>query len=145
MDERIESNRGYAPARPRKHMGVATSDPNYLPPVDNPRAPSHSRDVQVPLRKSNLGRGGSAQNASSAPRGGYIPPSSPTLRVRSREGAGSASNTRAGRNYISQPKKSHSIFTSRAEQRRRRLLVILIIMIVLAVALALVWFFFLRK
>ena len=46
----------------RKHMGVATSDPTYLPPVDNPNAPATDRKARVPVRKVSYGSGGSAQN-----------------------------------------------------------------------------------
>ena len=45
----------------RKHMGIATSDPTYLPPVDNPRAPASNRETHTPRRKASLGKGGSAQ------------------------------------------------------------------------------------
>ena len=54
----------------RKHMGVATSDPTYLPPVDNPNAPATDRKARVPVRKVSYGSGGSAQNYISTPKKG---------------------------------------------------------------------------
>lgn len=126
----------------RKHMGVATSDPTYLPPVNNPNAPQRDRNVRVPVRKTTYGSGGSAQTGGVARRsGGYIPPSSPTLQVRANEGG---SNISPGRSYISQPKKGHTIFTSRQDRQRRRVKILLAILVVATVALALFWFFALR-
>ena len=127
-------------ARPasRKHMGVAT----YLPPVNNPNAPQRDRNVRAPVRKTTYGSGGSAQTGGVARRpGGYIPPSSPTLQVRANEGG---SNISPGRNYISQPKKGHTIFTSRQDRQRRRVKILIEILVVATVALALFWFFDLR-
>lgn len=126
----------------RKHMGVATSDPTYLPPVNNPNAPKNGRKVRIPVRKTSYGVGGSAQTGSTAARsGGYVPPSSPTLQVRANEGS---SNITPGRNYISQPKKGHAIFTSREDRNRKRMRVLLIVLVLAAIALALAWFFLLR-
>lgn len=126
----------------RKHMGVATSDPTYLPPVNNPNAPQGDRKVRVPSRKTSYGSGGSAQTGGTARRaGGYVPPSSPTLQVRTNEGG---SNISPGRNYISQPKKGHTIFTSRQDRQRRRVKLLLAALILATVALALFWFFVLR-
>ena len=89
-------------ARPasRKHMGVATSDPTYLPPVNNPNAPQRDRNVRVPVRKTTYGSGGFAQTGGVARRpGGYIPPSSPTLQVRANEAA--ATSRLAGAIFLS--------------------------------------------
>lgn len=124
----------------RKHMGVATSDPTYLPPVDNPRAPASNRETRAPRRKASLGKGGSAQEGGGSMRtGGYIPPSSPTLQVRGGEqGLGKPSS------YISQPKKGRSIFVSRHDRARKRTQLLLFILILAAIALALFWFFVLR-
>ena len=77
----------------RKHMGVATSDPTYLPPVDNPDAAT-DRKARVPVRKVWYSRsGGSAQNG--PPLGpitpSRIPVASPTLQVRTHEGGGNTS------------------------------------------------------
>lgn len=106
--------------RPRKHMGVASSDPEYLPAT---------------------GKGAS---------GGYIPPSSPTLRIRANErgGAGPAAGGQTGQlhydRYLQVPKKGHAIFSSRQSRQRRRIQLLLAVLIVAAVVLALVWFFVLR-
>lgn len=128
----------------RKHMGVATSDPTYLPPVDNPNAPKAGRSPRVPTRKVSYGSGGSAQNGLSSGHGhtsSRIPPSSPTLQVRTNEGGG---NISPGRSYISTPKKGRAIFTSRQDRQRKRIKFALAIMIIAAIALALFWFFALR-
>lgn len=126
----------------RKHMGVATSDPTYLPPVDNPNAPATDRKARVPVRKVSYGSGGSAQNGiPSGQSPSRIPVASPTLQVRTYEGGG---NISPRRNYISTPKKGRAIFTSRQDRQRRRIKIALGIMIVAAIALALFWFFVLR-
>ena len=105
----------------RKHMGVATSDPTYLPPVDNPNAPASDRRARIPVRKVSYGSGGSAQNGiPSGQSPSRIPVASPTLQVRTHEGGGNIS------------------------PRRRRIKIALGIMIVAAIALALFWFFVLR-
>ena len=107
--------------RPRRHMGVASSDPEYLPKPD----PT-----------------------------GYVPPSSPTLRIRANEqgaahghqplkGDGQKGRLHYDR-YLQQPKKGRSIFTSRQDRQRRRVQVLLGVLIVAAIALALFWFFVLR-
>lgn len=139
MDERYSQNSSpasqeparrapYTPyQRPRKHMGVASNDPEYLP--------------TAPLNNTP----------------GRIPPSSPTLRVRSYERGSAQGGQRAqaplqgGGNgqlhydrYISTPKKGRSIFTSQQQRQRKRVQVLLAVLIVAAIALALVWFFVLR-
>ena len=79
----------------RKHMGVATSDPTYLPPVDNPNAPASDRKARVPVRKVSYGSGGSAQNGiPSGQSPSRIPVASPTLQVRTHEGGGNISPRR---------------------------------------------------
>ncbi len=112
----------------RKHMGVATSDPTYLPPVDNPNAPASDRRARIPVRKVSYGRGGSAQNGiPSGQSPSRIPVTSPTMPVRTHEGGGHISPRR---NYISTPKKGRAIFTSRQDRQRRRIKIALGIMIV---------------
>ncbi len=126
----------------RKHMGVATSDPTYLPPVDNPNAPASDRKARIPVRKVSYGSGGSAHNSAPASKSpSHIPVSSPTLQVRTHEGAG---NISPRRNYISTPKKGRAIFTSRQDRQRRRIKIALGLMVVAAIALALFWYFVLR-
>lgn len=143
-------------SRPRKHMGVATNDPEYLPPVDNPRfsartssqtddtahGPSHPGG---PLRGS--ARGGASQGQ------GYIPPSSSTLKVRPRDrgaaGGPAVGGAPGGKQlhydrYISVPKKGKTIFTSRQARQHRNTQILLVVLILAAIALALVWFFLLR-
>lgn len=141
MDEQIPQPRPATPGT-RKHMGVATSDPTYLPPVNNPNAPASDRKTRVPVRKVSYGSGGSAQNGiPSGQSPSRIPAASPTLQVRTHEGGG---NISPRRNYISTPKKGRAIFTSRQDRQRRRIKIALAIMIVAAIALALFWFFVLR-
>ena len=97
----------------RKHMGVATATPRNLPPVNNPNAPQRDRNVRVPVRKDHVWqwrvRADRRRRATSRR---LHSSSSPTLQVRANEGG---SNISPGRNYISQPKKGHTIFTSRQE------------------------------
>lgn len=106
--------------RPRKHMGVASSDPEYLPQTE----PT-----------------------------GYVPPSSPTLRIRANERGGRdvqpiKGNGQSGQlhydRYLQKPKKGRSIFTSQQDRQRRHVQVLLAVLIVAAIALALFWFFVLR-
>lgn len=106
--------------RPRKHMGVASSDPEYLPQAD----PS-----------------------------GYVPPTSPTLRIRANErnkqnghagvGDGQPGQPNYSR-YLTKPKRGRSIFTSQQDRQRQRVQILLAVLIVAAIALALFWFFVLR-
>lgn len=149
MDEQLpqsaQTARQQAPqthARGRKHMGVASSDPTYLPPVDNPHAPRPEHKTRVPARRVTYGSGGSAQNGLSSGKGpSRATPANPTLQVRADTGAG---NISPRRNYISTPKKGRAIFTSRQDRQRRRIKIALTVMIIAAVALALFWFFVLR-
>lgn len=107
--------------RPRKHMGVASSDPEYLPQTEAT---------------------------------GYVPPSSPTLRIRANERGSARTNQPLKGNaqpgqlhydrYLQQPKKGRSIFTSQQDRQRRRVQILLAVLIVAAIALALFWFFVLR-
>ena len=134
MDEQQNTNAGARPQaspranpderfrRARKHMGVATSDPEYLPPV-----PGGDKGP------------------------GYIPPSSPTLRTRANERTPQAAKKGSGKpgglrydRYLSTPKRGKSIFTSQQARRRTHAQHILAVLIILAVALALVWFLLLR-
>lgn len=141
MDEQIPQPRPATPGT-RKHMGVATSDPTYLPPVNNPNAPKTDHKPRIPARKISYGSGGSAQSgAPSSQQSSRIPVASPTLQVRSRESGG---NISPRRNYISTPKRGRSIFTSRQDRQRRRIKIALGVMIIAAAALALFWFFVLR-
>lgn len=105
----------------RKHMGVATNDPEYLPPTGP------------------------------APGAGRIPPSSSTLRIRANERggksgtrAGAPDGSHHYERYLQTPKKGRSIFTSQQQRQRKRTQALLAVLILAAVALALVWFFILR-
>lgn len=140
-------------SRPRKHMGVASNDPEYLPPVDNPRfSPRTSTQLDdAAAGASRLGitsrgpaRGGVSQGQ------GYIPPSSSTLKVRTRDRGGVSAGPAGGGKqlhydrYISVPKKGKTIFTSRQARQHRNAQILLAVLVLAAIALALVWFFLLR-
>lgn len=99
----------------RKHMGVATSDPEYLAPVAQPAGKA------------------------SGPRGSSVPaPAHPPKRA---EAPGEHPNYSR---YLSTPKKGKAIFTSRQQRQRRKIKVLLALLIVLSCALALFWYFVLR-
>ncbi len=141
MDEQASQTRPTTGGT-RRHMGVATSDPTYLPPVNNPNAPKSDRKTRVPARRVSYGSGGSAQNGTTAGQSSpRAPIAGPTVQVRTHDGGG---NISPRRNYISTPKKGHAIFTSRQDRQRKRVKIALGIMIVAAIALALFWFFVLR-
>lgn len=141
-------------SRPRKHMGVASNDPEYLPPVDNPRfSPRTSLRVDdAPAGATRLGDSPRGSIRSGVSQGqGYVPPSSPTLKVRTRSNAGPGNADGAGGGkqlhydrYISVPKKGKTIFTSRQARQHRNAKILLVVLILAAIALALVWFFLLR-
>ena len=116
MDDQLPQERP-ASGGTRKHMGVATSDPEYLPPVGHGRGTEH------------------AMGAPSAVRGHGDNPH--------RTQAPSGAQPNYGR-YISTPKKGRSIFTSRQDRQRRRVKILLGVLIIAATALALFWFFVLR-
>ncbi len=141
-------------SRPRKHMGVASNDPEYLPPVDNPRfsprTSSRVDDAQAGTTRPGDSPRGSIRGSVSQGQG-YVPPSSPTLKVRTRSnvGPGNVGGTGGGKQlhydrYISVPKKGKTIFTSRQARQHRNAKILLVVLILAAIALALVWFFLLR-
>lgn len=114
--------------RQRKHMGVATNDPEYLPPVDNPYARAQQgRETPVPRGQVHISSTG------------------PGLRVRSQgRPQGNGTGQLGKRRLLSTTKKNKAIFTSRQAQQQRRVQILLAILIALAVVLALVWWFLLR-
>ena len=117
-----------ASGRPRKHMGVASSDPTYLPPVGGQTAKgARSAWDAEPSRTQASGSSAGSPHAAAhgrAPR--------------------TNNNPLHYDRYISVPKKGRSIFTARQTRQRHRLLAALIILILAAIALALTWYFFLR-
>ena len=137
MDERRTptpfppANRGPVRApyqRTRKHMGVATNDPEYLPPVDNPYARSmQGRKTPVPQGQVHISTTG------------------PGLHVRTQgcpQGNGGSQPLRS--RYLSTPKRGRAIFSSRQARQQRLVQILLVILIIAAIVLALVWWFFLR-
>ena len=109
------------PARPRKHMGVASSDPEYLPQTGSPgRVPPSSPTLRIRANERNgSGRGGTTKRTGNQGQLHYD-------------------------RYLQAPKKGRSIFTSQQDRQRRRVQVLLIVFVVAAIALALFWFFVLR-
>lgn len=110
--------------RPRKHMGVATSDPEYLPQTGpSGRVPPSSPTLRI--------RANERQGAGMATTG------------KRKRGAGQPGQLHYDR-YLQTPKKGRSIFTSQQDRQRRRIQVLLAVLIIAAIALALFWFFVLR-
>ena len=106
--------------RPRKHMGVASSDPEYLPQTG---PTGHVPPSSPTLRIRANERGG---------QGG-----------RPVAGDGQPGQLNYSR-YLTKPKRGRSIFTSQQDRQRQRVQILLAVLIVAAIALALFWFFVLR-
>jgi hypothetical protein len=118
----------------RKHMGVATSDPDYLSPAPN------GRPAMGTGASGNFGTGTGGNRTAT--------PGHPTAY---RQRPASAATTPSGQpaqpnysRYLSTPKKGKAIFTSRQDKQRRRIKVLMAILVLAAIALALVWYFVLR-
>lgn len=108
-------------SRPRKHMGVASSDPEYLSQTGpTGHVPPSSPTLRIRATERNAAHG-----------------SQPI------KGGGQPGQLHYDR-YLQQPKKGRSIFTSQQDRQRRRVQALLVVLIVAAVALALFWFFVLR-
>lgn len=127
MDEQLPHTRP-ANGTTRKHMGVATSDPEYLPPVGPDRPQTHTAGGPhghvAGARAQGAGqRVHTAEHVAGQPAPGAQPNYS---------------------RYISTPKKGRAIFTARQNRRRRRVKLLLGSLIVAAVALAALLFFVLR-
>lgn len=116
---------------PRRHMGVATSDPEYLPPVKGAALSTHG----ARLERGASDRASHDRSSHPAPHGDR------PARMAHQVNPGGQPNY--GR-YISSPKKGRSIFTSRQVRQRRRVKMALAMLIGAAAALALFWFFALR-
>lgn len=117
-----------AHGRPRKHMGVASSDPDYLPPVGpQPEGAAHPG----PSAHARPTRPGGHSG-----RGDLGGPNGPDRRR--------SNDPLHYDRYISVPKKGRSIFTARQARQRHRLYIGFAVLVVAAVALALVWYLYLR-
>lgn len=134
MDER-EHGGGASPrpaygAKPRKHMGTATSDPEYLPPVNGGggHIPPHSSTLRI---RQN-------ERAEAVPTGAHGPHRGRDLGPRRKHG-----EIKTGR-YLSTPHGGKRIFTTQRDRQQRRMRYVLVVLILAAIALALVWFFLLR-
>lgn len=133
MDER-EYGGGTSPrpaygAKPRKHMGTATSDPEYLPPTDS--------GGHIPPNSSTL-RVRQNEHAEGGPASAHGPHRGRDLGPRRKHG-----EIKTGR-YLSTPHGGKRIFTTQRDRQQRRMRHILAVLILAAIALALVWFFLLR-
>ncbi|WP_040363009.1 hypothetical protein [Collinsella tanakaei] len=116
----------------RRHMGVATSDPQYLPltPQEQARERAMAREHQ---RSQNAGQQPDAHNA--APR-----PAHPMQTIQ----PGTHRSLQHSARYLSTPKPGKTIFKSRYEKQHRHAKAVLLAVLLLAAILGLVWFFFLR-
>ena len=126
----------------RKHMGVATSDPDYLSPAPN------GRPAMGTGASGNFGTGTGGNFGTGTGGNRTATPGHPTAY---RQRPASAATTPSGQpaqpnysRYLSTPKKGKAIFTSRQDKQRRRIKVLMAILILAAIALALVWYFVLR-
>lgn len=133
MDEqsgpRPERTGQYAP-RTRKHMGVATSDPEYLPPVQD-----------TANRMSGHGQNGRAANAAPGAhhgRGGHP--------VRSNRNAVASSNANPLHydRYLSTPQHGRAIFSAQRTRQRRRTAMAVLAILLIAVACVAAAYFLLR-
>lgn len=115
MDEQSDPRAAHAgqhAPRTRKHMGVATSDPEYLPPVQDTveRMPGH-------------GRGGRHAHSGRA------------------ANAGRNSNPLHYDRYLSAPQRGRAIFSAqRTRHRRRNAVAVLAILLIAAVCIAAAYF-----
>lgn len=103
-----------AGAARRHHMGVATSDPQYLPPTGN-------EERETRIRQPHGTRTG-------------VPTALPQKQ------GGKLHYDR----YLQTPKNSRSIFASRRERQRAHVKTVLFVLIALVIVLVLVWLIFLR-
>lgn len=110
----------------RRHMGVATSDPQYLPLTPQEQA----RERQ---RSQNAGQQPDAHNA--APR-----PTHPMQTIQ----PGTHRSLQHSARYLSTPKPGKTIFKSRYEKQHRHAKAVLLAVLLIAAILGLVWYFFPR-
>ncbi|WP_418726854.1 hypothetical protein [Collinsella tanakaei] len=110
----------------RRHMGVATSDPQYLPLTPQEQA----RERQ---RSQNAGQQPDAHNA--APR-----PAHPMQTIQ----PGTHRSLQHSARYLSTPKPGKTIFKSRYEKQHRHAKAVLLAVLLIAAILGLVWYFFPR-
>lgn len=107
--------------RPRKHMGVATNDPDYLPPTGP--APGEGRAVPTGTAHRSRPASYGAKTVARRPAGNTAP---------------------HYERFLQTPKKGRAIFTSQQARQRQRIKLLLAVLILATVVLAVVWLFFLR-
>lgn len=116
----------------RRHMGVATSDPQYLPltPQEQASERAMAREHQ---RSQNAGQQPDAHNA--VPR-----PAHPMQTIQ----PGTHRSLQHSARYLSTPKPGKTIFKSRYEKQHRHAKAVLLAVLLIAAILGLVWYFFPR-
>ena len=116
----------------RRHMGVATSDPQYLPltPQEQARERAMAREHQ---RSQNAGQQPDAHNA--APR-----PAHPMQTIQ----PGTHRSLQHSARHLSTPKPRQTLFKSRYEKQHRHAKAVLLAVLLIAAILGLVWYFFPR-
>lgn len=139
MDEQSDSRAAHAgqhAPRTRKHMGVATSDPEYLPPVqDNAN--------QMPER------GHSGRTIHAAPdahhgRGEHLVHSSRTANAGRNAVASRNTNPLHYDRYLSAPYRGRAIFSAQRTRQRRRTAMVVLTILLIAVACVAAAYFLLR-
>lgn len=113
----------------RKHMGTATSDPDYLTPTGFEHNGRQALNAYMSAKH---------QQKRGAQRGDE------SLKKANRNGKPSKPGQLHYDRYLSTPKPGRSIFISQHDRKRKRLKTLIAILIVLIIALALAWFIFLR-
>lgn len=116
----------------RRHMGVATSDPQYLPLT--PQEQARERALAREQQRSQVA-GQQPDHRGAGPR-----PAHPMQAVQ----PGTHRSLQHSERYLSTPKPGKTIFKSRYEKQRRHTKAILLATLILAIAIGLIWFFFLR-
>lgn len=116
----------------RRHMGVASSDPQYLPLTPQEQA-----------RERALAREQQRSQTSAAPNDPYGTGPRPAHPAQGLQPCTHRSLQHSER-YLSTPKPGKTIFKSRYERQRRHTKSLLVAAALVAVAIGLVWFIFLR-
>lgn len=112
----------------RRHMGTATSDPQYLPLTDDERRREAAIAKEQQMRAAITGQDPAIEGDR---------PAHPV----SREGRPQLTHSAR---YLQTPKPGRSIFISRHDRRRQQIRLLITILIVAVIVFALVWFFVLK-
>lgn len=113
----------------RKHMGTATSDPDYLTPTGFEHNGRQALNAYMSAKHQQK-RGAQPLNDSL------------------KKAKGNGKTGKPGQlhydRYLSTPKPGRSIFISQHDRKRKHLKMLITVLVILIIALALVWFIFLR-